>query len=135
MRAEYKTRIIIFTVILTGCLTGCSVSGEQPETDEITAYSSAEPIDELNIPENLLAFYLVLNSKKTFISANEGCQEFYWNEYYWRDGDLAETFTIHDFMLVDMDDDKDKVHGRYHGLCFCSLLFRGSYHFAQSPKM
>ena len=50
MRAEYKTRIIIFTVILTGCLTGCSVSEEQPETDEITAYSSAEPIDELNIP-------------------------------------------------------------------------------------
>lgn len=107
MRAGYKTRIIIFTVILTGCLTGCSVSEEQPETDEITAYSSTEKVDELNIPENLLAFYLVLNSKKTFISANEGCQEFYWNEYYWCDGDLAETFTIHDFMLVDMDDDKE----------------------------
>ena len=91
MRVGYKTRTIILTVILIGCLSGCSGSGEQA-----------------NIPENRLAFYQVLNSEKPFISANEDCREFYWNEYYWRDGDLAETFTIHDFMLVDMDGDQEE---------------------------
>ena len=104
MRIGYKTGIIIFMVMLIGCLTGCSVSGER---DQITGYSSAEEIDALNISENLLEFYLVLNSKKPFISANEGCQEFYWNEYYWRDGALTTSFTFYDFMLVDMDGDNE----------------------------
>ena len=133
MRTGYKIRTIILLVILIGGLSGCSVFGEQtelnqnkaaeeksvpsesdeldneeqPEQDEITIYSSAEEINALNISENLLEFYLVLNSKKPFISANEGCQEFYWNEYYWRDGSLSASFTICDFMLVDMDGDNE----------------------------
>ena len=91
MRVGYKTRTIILTVILIGCLSGCSGSGEQA-----------------NIPENRLAFYQVLNSEKPFISANEDCREFYWNEYHWHDGTWTTSFTIYDFMLVDMDGDQEE---------------------------
>ena len=45
-------------------------------------------------------------SRLRFVSANEGCQEFYWDEYYWHDETLTTSFTIYDFMLVDMDGDQ-----------------------------
>ena len=60
------------------------------------------------IKQNLLAFYLVINNKKPFISADEGCQEFYWDEYYWHQGELELSFTISGFMLVDMDGDDEE---------------------------
>ena len=63
---------------------------------------------QLDIPENLLAFYLVLNSKKPFTSAEEGCQEFYWDEYYWHQGELEPSYTTTGFMLVDMDSDGEE---------------------------
>lgn len=80
----------------------------QEEENEIKKYSSTEEINALNIPENLLAFYLVLNNKKPFVSVDEGCQEFYWDEYFWHQGELELSFTISGFMLVDMDDDEEK---------------------------
>lgn len=36
-----------------------------------------DELENLDIPENMLAYWLVLNSKIPFISANEGCQEFF----------------------------------------------------------
>lgn len=136
MRIENKIRTAILSVILIGCLTGCSALEEQTELkqnsdatenfvlteaedknnnaeiqaekDEIRTYSSTDEISALNIPENLMAFYLVLNSKKPFVSADEGCQEFYWDEYYWHQGELKLSFTISGFMLVDMDGDDEE---------------------------
>lgn len=136
MRIGNKIRTTILSVILIGCLAGCSALEEQMELkqnsdaaenlvlaeaedknnnteiqaakDEIRTYSSTDEISVLNIPENLVAFYLVLNSKKPFISADEGCQEFYWDEYYWHQGELEMSFTISGFMLVDMDSDDEE---------------------------
>lgn len=58
-----------------------------------------------DIPEDMLAYWLVLNSKKPFISSNEGCQEFYWNEYFWCLYEPNPTITISDFGIVDLDND------------------------------
>ena len=63
-----------------------------------------EEIQE-DIPEDMLAYWLVLNSKKPFISANEGCQEFYWDDYVWCLYEPYPRFTIYDFELVDLDQD------------------------------
>lgn len=135
MRTGYKIGIAILSIILIGNLTGCMTFEKQPELgqnsnieddvvlveteendnteiqeeeNEIKKYSSTEEINALNIPENLLAFYLVLNNKKPFVSVDEGCQEFYWDEYFWHQGELELSFTISGFMLVDMDDDDEK---------------------------
>lgn len=136
MRTGYRIRIAILSLILIGNLTGCSAFENQPELsqnsnieddlalvktegkndnteiqeeeDEIKKYSSTEEINALNITENLLAFYLVLNNKKPFVSVDEGCQKFYWDEYFWHQGELELSFTISGFMLVDMDGDDEE---------------------------
>ena len=52
----------------------------EPEDGGEAEYSSKEEIEVLGIPENMLAYWMVLNSKKPFVSANEDCQEFFWDE-------------------------------------------------------
>lgn len=74
-----------------------------PYIEEVSQISDNKVME---LKQNLLAFYLVLNNKKPFISADEGCQEFYWDEYYWHQGELVLSFTISGFMLVDMDGDE-----------------------------
>lgn len=105
MRKIYKIWTTIFIFILIWNLTGCAAFENSPE---VSQDSNTEEINTLNIPEHLLAFYLVLNNKKPFVSAEEGCQEFYWDEYFWHQGELELSFTISDFMLVDMDGDTEE---------------------------
>lgn len=78
---------------------------ELPETEEIREYSTREEIERLEIPENMLAYWLVLNSKKPFVSANEGGQEFYWDKYFWCLSEPDPMFTIYHFGIVDLDND------------------------------
>lgn len=76
-----------------------------PKTEEFEEYSTKEEIESLEISENMLAYWLVLNSKKPFISANEGGQDFYWNEYFWCLSEPDPMFTIYHFGIVDLDND------------------------------
>ena len=66
-------------------------------------FSSSEEIVELGLPEDMLAYWLVLNSKQPFISTDEGYQEFYWDEYYWCLGSPVNRHQADYFMIVDMD--------------------------------
>lgn len=70
-------------------------------------YSTKEEIDALEIPEDMLAYWLVLNNKKPFISANEGCQEFFWEEYFWclSEPDINPMCEVTHFGVVDLDND------------------------------
>lgn len=106
MRTAYRIRIAILSLILIENLTGCMAFEKQPKSSQNS--NIEDEIDALNIPENLLAFYLVLNNKKPFVSADEGCQEFYWDEYFWHQGEPELSFTISGFMLVDMDGDDEE---------------------------
>lgn len=77
---------------------------------EIVSYdihSTKEEIDALEIPENMLAYWLVLNNKKPFISADEGCQEFFWDEYFWclSEPDINPMCEMTHFGVVDLDND------------------------------
>jgi hypothetical protein len=60
---------------------------------------------ELDVPENMLAFYLVLNNKRPFVSADIGCQEFYWDEYFWCESDPRKYDKRDYFRIVDLDGD------------------------------
>lgn len=116
--------IILFYVFLCA---GCSSSKEMETADVTSAmsntiaktadteflrvekytglYSTMEEIEALDIPEEMLAYWLVLHNKKPFVSANEGCQEFYWDEYFWCLFKPDPMFTIYDFGIVDLDND------------------------------
>lgn len=78
-------------------------NSDLPE-EEAEALDTSEDMQE-DIPEEMLAYWLVLNNKKPFISANEGCQEFYWDEYFWCLYEPDPMFTIYDFEIVDLDND------------------------------
>lgn len=59
-----------------------------------------------DVPEDMLAYWQVLNNKKSFVSSNEGNQEFYLNEYYWKRDSLSEfPFETNQFIIVDLDGD------------------------------
>lgn len=85
---------------------GKDVQTTQPSVVEVSD-EELEVIYE-KCQEDLLAFWQVLNSKKPFISINEGSQEFYWNEYFWHDGAPVTKYTAGLFMIVDMDGDGGK---------------------------
>ncbi|MDE6639140.1 MAG: hypothetical protein K2K63_01270 [Acetatifactor sp.] len=72
---------------------------------EVKDYPSEEEIAALGIREDMLAYWMVLNSKKPFVSANEGGQEFYWDQYFWCLSEPDPMFTIYDFSTVDLDND------------------------------
>lgn len=86
-------------------------NSDMPEEKAETLDTSEDMQEEIpedmqeDIPEDMLAYWLVLNSKKSFISANEGCQEFYWDEYFWCLYEPNPTVTISDFGIVDLDND------------------------------
>ena len=69
---------------------------------EIPFYSTMEEVNALNLPENMLAFYLVLTNKKPFISADVGCQEFYLDEFCWCSNG-TDKYKVNEVMVVDMD--------------------------------
>lgn len=77
---------------------------------EIVSYdicSTKEELDALEIPEHMLAYWLVLNNKKPFVSADEGCQEFFWDEYFWclSEPDTDPMCEMTHFGVVDLDND------------------------------
>lgn len=72
-----------------------------PELEgENSTYYTMEEVKALDIPEDMLAYWMVLNGKKPFISYDIGGQEFYWDEFW---GIRADQF-----MVVDMDNDGGK---------------------------
>ncbi len=72
-----------------------------PEQEEENGvYYTMEDVKSLNIPEDMLAYWMVLNGKKPFVSYDMGGQKFYWNEFW---GIRADQF-----MIVDMDNDGEK---------------------------
>ncbi len=72
---------------------------------EVKDYPSEEEIAALGIQEDMLVYWMVLNNKKSFVSANEGGQEFYWDQYFWCLSEPDPMFTIFDFSIVDLDND------------------------------
>ncbi|MGN0346353.1 MAG: hypothetical protein ACI4DU_03610 [Lachnospiraceae bacterium] len=80
-------------------------SPTEETTDESENYSTPEEIAELELPEDMLAYWMVLNSKQPFISTDEGNQKFYWNEYDYCLGNPVERLLADYFMIVDMDGD------------------------------
>ena len=78
---------------------------EEETTDESEYFSTPEEIAELGLPEDMLAYWMVLNSKQPFISTDEGNQEFYWNEYYWCLGNPVGRHQADYFMIIDMNGD------------------------------
>ncbi len=77
----------------------------ETESSEEVEYSSEEEIAALGIPEDMLAYWLVLNNKKPFISVNQEGQKFFWNEYFWYITWLCDEYSAYRFMIVDMDRD------------------------------
>ncbi|MDE6714653.1 MAG: hypothetical protein K2K20_13080 [Lachnospiraceae bacterium] len=69
------------------------------EGENITYYTMEE-VKALDIPEDMLAYWMVLNGKKPFISYDMGGQEFYWDEFW--------GIRVDQFMIVDMDNDGGK---------------------------
>lgn len=78
---------------------------ESSRLEETEIYITRDELEELGIPENMLAYWLVLNSKMPFISANEGCQEFFWDEFFWCLSEPNLMYTTSQFGLVDLDND------------------------------
>ncbi|MFG6358874.1 MAG: hypothetical protein K1W26_18950 [Acetatifactor sp.] len=84
-------------------------TSEQESIEEVE-YPSEEEIAALNIPEDMLAYWLVLNNKKPFTSVNQEGQKFFWNEYFWETTWLCDEYGAYKFMIVDMDrDGKDEI--------------------------
>ena len=73
-----------------------AVEGEGPSEEEIAA---------MGIREDMLAYWLVLNNKKPFVSMNEDGQKFFWNEYFWFLECVDTSYQAYKFMIVDMDGD------------------------------
>lgn len=78
---------------------------EPSRLEEVEVYITKDELEDLDIPENMLAYWLALNSKIPFISANEGCQEFFWDEYFWCSSEPNSIYTIDRFGIVDLDND------------------------------
>lgn len=132
---EKKNRLLkkIFIILLsfmdiwmlTGCNSMLSVNentdveeqmaeDSEEQTDDLTEgkmtedtewFSAPEEIAALELPEDMLAYWMVLNNKQPFVSTDEGNQEFYWNEYYWCLGNPVGRHQADQFMIVDMNGD------------------------------
>lgn len=85
------------------------LTSEEAIPEEIVVINSTmEEIEELGLPEEMLAFWLVMNDKKPFIDTDLGGQEFYFSEYHWRceaEEVLWNDKTILYVYLVDLDQD------------------------------
>lgn len=85
------------------------LTSEEAIQEEIPIISSTmEEIEELGLPEEMLAYWLVINDKKPFIDTDLGGQEFYFSEYHWSceaEEVLWNDKTILYVYLVDLDRD------------------------------
>ena len=101
----------IVAIIMAGLIAGYTTGEGRDFLDkgsrkvESGGYSAKEELAALEIPENMLAYWMVVNGKKPFVSAGEGCQEFYWDEYFWCCSELLPGFKVYDFGIVDLDGD------------------------------
>lgn len=77
-------------------------------SDDESGNSVEKEVEALGVPEDMLAYWKVLNSRQSFVSTDEGYQEFYWNEYNWSLGRLVERRQADCFMIVDMNGDGAK---------------------------
>lgn len=82
-----------------------SSSVEETVISEMPKYATEEEIAALGIPEDMLAYWMVLNGKKPFVSTDEEYQEFYWDEYYWYLGEIRGRRQADYFTIVDMNGD------------------------------
>lgn len=125
MKFSRRIQILLLLVLmeawmLTGCISMSSTTENvdiekqveedfQEKTEDLAEeaewFSTPEEIVELGVPEDMLAYWLVLNSKQPFISTDEGNQEFYWDEYHWCLGEPVGRHQADYFMIVDMNDD------------------------------
>ena len=76
---------------------------QMPEEEE--SFSTYKEVAALGLPEDMLAYWMVLNNKYPFISTEEGKQEFYWDEYYWCLGYPTGYRQADYITIVDMDGD------------------------------
>lgn len=96
----------------------------QTETEEDAAvYFTMEEVKALGLPEEMLAYWLVLNSKMPFVSNDEGGQEFYWNKYFFSFGGLTDDWLEMPwddkmrFHIADMNNDgKNEIIISYAGI-------------------
>lgn len=118
----------VIGILIVSCLGGCGNQdgnaviqdtvaediGQEVLDEEITKeegteaaeyVSSMAEVTTLGLPEDMLAYWMVLNSRQPFISTDEGYQEFYWDEYYWCLGSTVKQHQADYFMIVDMDGD------------------------------
>ena len=85
-----------------------NISGEVTPEEIPIISSTMEEIEELGLPEEMLAYWLVINDKKPFIDTDLGGQEFYFSEYHWSceaEEVLWNDKTILYVYLVDLDRD------------------------------
>lgn len=85
---------------------GVDEPGMEVREEDDGTYYTMEDIKALEIPEDMLAYWMVLHNKMPFISYDEGGQEFYWDEYLWNRGEPDNTLhTDQDIVVVDMNND------------------------------
>ena len=82
-----------------------TTESQEPDAIDEPAPPSEEEIAALGIREDMLAYWMVLNNKRAFVSWNEGGQKFFWNEFFWYIYWICEKYYAYDFMIVDMDGD------------------------------
>lgn len=105
-----KKYIMIYALILMTVIffNGCAGQVNEDAIDVIDNISTDASTDDAAYQgqaDHMLAYWLVLNNKMPLISANEGCQEFFWDEYYWRLSELTLTYQTSRFGIVDLDND------------------------------
>lgn len=123
---KIKKSVVVIILTLSIMFIGCQIQYDNEQTasdneenneliseeaipEEILVINSTmEEIESLGIPEEVLAFWLVMNDKKPFIDTDLGGQEFYFSEYHWRcEGEQVHwnDKTILWVYLADLDQD------------------------------
>lgn len=84
-----------------------TMPSESPEQEivEETGCPTEEEIAALGIREDMLAYWLVLNNKKSFVSLNEDGQSFFRDQYFWFLDCVEKYNQIDKLMVLDMDGD------------------------------
>lgn len=105
MRRLKRVQMLLLLFLMGICmLSGCN-SRTGDESADSKQSSSWEDIAKLGVPEDMLAYWMVLNSRQPFVSTDEGHQEFYWDEYFWQLGEPVGQHEANRFMIADMNGD------------------------------